>query len=256
MRYAGVFFRCENSPPKDGQLGQLDPKTLEAPLSLAKGHAPHTSRPKVISISQSTEVGTVYRPESIKSLRHLCDQQDLYLHMDGARLGNAIASLGLSPAEVTWRAGVDLLSFGGTKCGGLLCEAIVFFNPDHAKDFAFRHKRAGQLASKSRFIAAQLLALLQDDLWLSLCHHANQMAQHLAQGIAPLTSIKTLYPVEANALFVTMSDALCQSLRQQGHEFYEWPLEGPGAYRLVTSWMSTPKTSQTLSKFAAPINKV
>lgn len=210
-------------------IGDLIERTLE--------HAPHTSRPRVISLTQSTELGTVYSLDDLKALSAFAKSHGLYIHMDGARLANAVASLGCKPAEVV--AGVDILSFGGTKNGAMLAEAAIIFNSALIEDFAYIHKRAGQLPSKARYVSAQLQALLENDLWLDLGRHANAMAKVLRDGLIDRPGVGLLHPVEANELFVTLPKSTADRLFVRGHHFYNWPNEGLDAYRLVTSFATT-----------------
>jgi threonine aldolase len=220
-----------------GDHAKLTTASIGDLIETTLGHAPHTSRPKVISLTQSTELGTVYSLDDLKALTAFARAQGLYIHMDGARLANAVASLGCAPAEVV--AGVDILSFGGTKNGAMLAEAAVILNPAMAEDFAYVHKRGGQLPSKARYVSAQLLALLRDDLWLDLGRHANAMAQGLRTGLIDRPGVGLLHPVEANELFVTLPKSTADILFSKGHRFYNWPAEGPDAYRLVTSFATT-----------------
>jgi threonine aldolase len=191
----------------------------------------HQVQPAAISITNATEYGLVYRAAEVAALGQLAKQRGLAFHMDGARFANALATTGESPADVTWRAGVDVLSFGFTKNGGLNAEALILFRTELADEIAVRRKRAGHLASKGRMLAAQILALLEDGLWLDNARAANAAAQSLAQA-APQ---RLVYPVEANELFLKVSDREANSLRSQGFDFYEW---GPGQIRFVTSWDS------------------
>jgi threonine aldolase len=184
-------------------------------------------------------LGTVYTPAEVRALSAIAKKHDMFLHMDGARLANAVASLGCHPAEVTVEAGVDILSFGGTKAGALLAEAAVIFNPALAEDFAYVHKRAGQLPSKARFVSAQLQALLDGDLWLELARHANAMAGRLREGLAGKAGVGVVHPVEANELIVTFPGGLAEKLWAGGHKFYPWPNEATDAYRLVTHFATT-----------------
>jgi len=222
-----------------GPHAKLSVDDLGDLVDLALGHAPHTSRPKVVSLTQSTELGTVYSLAELRSLAEFAKSRGLYLHMDGARIANAIATLGCSPEAMTTEIGIDILSFGGTKNGAMLAEAAVIFNPDLVQDFAYIHKRAGQLPSKARFISAQLLALLKDDLWLDLGRAANQKAQVLMTGLLQISGVRLLYPVEANEVFVELPQALAVKLFACGHQFYKWPNEGTDAYRLVTSFATS-----------------
>lgn len=232
------FFTGGRIVGLEGAHGKLSPDSIGDLIEQTLDHAPHTSRPRAISITQSTELGTVYTPAEVKALSAVARRHGMFLHMDGARLGNAVASLGCHPAEVTAEAGVDILSFGGTKAGALLAEACVIFNPALAEDFAYVHKRAGQLPSKTRFVSAQLQALLDGDLWLELARHANGMAGRLREGLAA-KGIGIVHPVEANELIVTFPDGLAERLWANGHQFYAWPNEAKRAYRLVTHFATT-----------------
>lgn len=218
-------------------LGKLTPEGVEAIVALSQDHAPHAARPKVISLTQSTEIGTVYSVEELRALRAVADRHGLLIHMDGARLANGVAALGVSPAEAV--TGVDILSFGGTKAGAALAEAVVILNPALIRDFEYWHKRMGQLPSKMRFVSAQLLALIEDDLWLTLARHANGMARRLAEGLSALEGVSLVYPQAANALFVTLPPALAEALQAAGHRFYPWSLAGEHVYRLVCSFATT-----------------
>jgi threonine aldolase len=232
------FFTGGRIVALDGAHGKLTPDGLASLVATTLEHAPHTSRPRALSLTQSTEMGTVYTPAEVRALCDVAHANGLYVHMDGARLANAVAALGCRPAEVTAEAGIDILSFGATKNGALAAEAVVIFNPNLAHDFAYIHKRAGQLPSKARFISTQLLALLQDGLWLDLAGRANRMARSLRDGLAAIEGVRILHPVEANELFVTLPHATADRLAA-GHRFYPWPNSGPDAYRLVTSFQTT-----------------
>ena len=195
----------------------------------------HSAQPAALSITQSCEVGAVYRVDEITKLTALAHEHGLRVHMDGARFANALASLGVSPAEMTWKAGVDVLSLGGTKNGCLAAEAVVFFNEQDVGDFSFLHKRSGQLLSKMRFIAAQLEAYLSDDVWLRNARHANAMAKRLSQGLTDL-GLELAYPVEANELFVHLPQTLIEVLDQQGYAIAEGELDETAPPRFVTAW--------------------
>lgn len=192
----------------------------------------HTVQPRALSITQATELGTVYRPDELAALCTLAHSRGLAVHMDGARFANAVASLGCSPAEATWRAGVDVLSFGATKNGAMAAEAVVFFKPELIADFEFRRKRAAHLISKMRYISAQLLAYIEDDLWLTLAARAN----HLAARIGAAAGGALLHPVEANEIFVRIGEASAARLREAGFEFYDWGAARSGEARFVVSW--------------------
>jgi len=185
-----------------------------------------------VSISQATELGTAYRPAEIAALSEVAHERGLHVHMDGARFANAVTYLGCHPGDVTWRAGVDVLSFGATKNGALGAEAVVFFNPGLVRDFELRRKRAGHLLSKSRFVSAQLLAYVESGVWRRNAHRANQ----LAQRIGGAAGNRLLHPVEANEVFVELGADRKASLRAAGFEFYDWGPPASGAARLVASW--------------------
>jgi len=194
----------------------------------------HNVQPAAISITQETEAGTVYHPAEVTAVSALARRHGLALHMDGARFANAVASLGCAPAEVTWRAGVEALSFGATKNGALAAEAVVFFDPERAATLGYRRKRAGHLLSKQRFVAAQLEAYLEGDLWLRNARHANAMAALLGSGLAALPGARLLHPVEGNEVFVALSEHAIERLAAEGFGFYRWG-EAP-VLRLVTAF--------------------
>lgn len=214
-----------------GEDGKLTAQSLAAAL---EGHTPsvHTVQPAAVSLTQATELGTCYRPAEIAAIAEVAHRHGLKVHMDGARFAGALAFLGASPADVTWRAGVDVLSFGATKNGALGAEAVVFFDPALVRDFELRRKRAGHLLSKSRYIAAQLLAYLEPQVWLHNARRANDLAQQIGRAAGPLR----LHPVEANEVFLQLGAARKAALRAQGFGFYDWgPATGPAA-RFVVSW--------------------
>jgi threonine aldolase len=175
----------------------------------------------VLSLSQATEAGTIYRPDEIRALADIAHARGLSVHMDGARLANALARLAVSPAEATWKAGVDVLSFGATKGGALASEAVLFFEPARAAGMQERRKRAGHLVSKHRFVAAQMEAFLADDLWLRLARHANAMADRLCNGLTA-AGYAPAWPVEANEVFVALPQEICERLQCAGATFYPW----------------------------------
>lgn len=231
------FFTGGKIVALDGVHGKLTPDGIGSLVERTLEHAPHTSRPRAISLTNATELGTVYSPAEIRALSDVARAHGLYMHMDGARFANAIAHLGCHPAEATHEAGIDILSFGGTKNGAMLAEAVVIFNASLIENFAYIHKRGGQLPSKARYVSAQLQALLDDGLWLKLGAHANAMAQTLRDGLKDVAGL--LHPVEANELFITLPKPLADRLIAKGHRFYAWPNEGDDAYRLVTSFSTT-----------------
>jgi threonine aldolase len=212
----------------DGEGAKVTPETLAAACGSIRNDV-HQVQPAAISITNATEYGLAYRAAEIAAIGEFASGQGLALHMDGARLANALVSTGEDIADMTWRAGVDALSFGFVKNGGLNAEALILFRTDLAGEIEVRRKRAGHLLSKGRYLAAQLLAMLDGDLWLENARAANAAAQKLA-GAAPQ---RLVYPVEANEVFLRVSDEEAERLRGMGFDFYEW---GPGQIRLVTSW--------------------
>ena len=194
----------------------------------------HYPKPRVVTLTQATEVGTVYRPEEVAAISQVCKELKLNLHMDGARFSNACAFLGCSPAELTWKAGVDVLCFGGTKNGMAVGEAILFFNKDLAEDFDYRCKQAGQLASKMRYLSAPWVGLLQDDSWLRYANHANRCARLLAELVADVPGASLMFPVEANGVFLQLSETAIERLRAWGWRFYTFI--GAGGARFMCSW--------------------
>lgn len=222
-----------------GEGNRITPQAIERRLRHFV-HGEHGARPSVVSITQATELGTVYTVDEISALGATARAHGMRLHMDGARFANALVSLGCTPAEMTWKAGVDALSFGGTKNGGMILEAVVFFDPALAEDFLFRRKRAGQLLSKGRYLSAQLLAYLHDGLWLDNARHANALAQALSRGLALVPGVRIAQPTQANEVFALMPVALCGALQALGAVFHEWPVDGLDAgmthVRFVTSW--------------------
>ena len=194
----------------------------------------HYPKPRVVTLTQATEVGTVYRPEEVAAISQVCKELKLNLHMDGARFSNACAFLGCSPAELTWKAGVDVLRFGGTKNGMAVGEAILFFNKDLAEDFDYRCKQAGQLASKMRYLSAPWVGLLQDDAWLRYANHANRCARLLAELVADVPGVSLMFPVEANGVFLQLSETAIERLRAWGWRFYTFI--GAGGARFMCSW--------------------
>jgi len=189
----------------------------------------HQVQPAVLSITNATEYGLVYRAAEVAALGEFAKERGLAFHLDGARIANAVASTGDSLADMTWRAGVDAMSFGFVKNGGMNAEAVILFRTELADEIAVRRKRAGHLLSKGRFLAAQILALLEDDLWLENARAANAAAQALAKAATQ----RLVHPVQANELFLRVSAEEAQLLRDKGVDFYDW---GPGEIRLVTSW--------------------
>jgi threonine aldolase len=207
----------------------------------------HHVQPRVISITQSTEVGTVYKPEEVKALARFAHDHKMFLHMDGARIANAAASLKLNLRQATRDLGVDVLSFGGTKNGAMGAEAIVFFNQSLAHDFLYRRKQGMQLASKMRYISAQLDALLTDDLWLRNARHSNRMAKLLERELKKIPGVEIAYKVEANGVFVRIPRPAIAKIRQR-YFFYDWD-ESQAMVRWMCSWDTTEEDVEEFVKF-------
>jgi threonine aldolase len=215
-------------------LGKLDPADVER-IVMSRNDL-HFPKPRALSISQSTELGTVYRPGEIKGLGTLAKQHGLGIHMDGARFFNALASQHCSPADITWRAGVDVLCCGGTKLGMAVTEAVVFFNKELSQDFQYRCKQAGQLCSKMRFISAQWLRMLKGETWKKHASSANSLARRLSDALGNLPGVQILYPVDANAVFAKLPDKMKAGLKERGWVFYSFI---GGGTRLMCSWRTT-----------------
>ena len=205
----------------------------------------HYPKPRVVTITQSTETGRVYTVEEVKAISSVCKTHELWLHMDGARFANACASLGCSPAELSWKCGVDVLCFGGTKNGMAVGDAVLFFDPALAADFDYRCKQAGQLASKMRFLAAPWVGMLESGAWLANAAHANRCASYFAEQIAGIPNVKIASPVEANAVFLMASDDLLNRLRSQGWKFYNFI---GGAARIMFAWDTDLKRVDALAR--------
>ncbi|MEG3845868.1 low specificity L-threonine aldolase [Microcoleus sp. herbarium19] len=216
-----------------GDRAKIKAETLGQMLDKAGAGVVHHVQPAAVSITQTTEAGTVYNPAEISQISEVVRSHNLYLHMDGARFANAVASLGCSPADITWRAGVDILSFGATKNGAMAAEAVVFFNRELAKTFPFYRKRSGHLFSKMRFLSAQLEAYITDDLWLKNAAHANNMAAKLAAGLAGVETVKFCHPVEANEIFMQLPESVIAAVLAEGFQFYRWD---KCTVRLVTAF--------------------
>jgi threonine aldolase len=214
-----------------GEAAKIDAAALKEGIA-RNARGIHSVQPAAVSISQSTERGAVYRPDEFAALSAVAREAGLAFHVDGARFGNAVAALGCKPADMTWRAGVDLLSFGATKNGALGAEAIVCFDPARAEEIARRRKRGGHLLSKGRYAAAQLLAYLDGGLWLRLAGRANTLAKRLGEAAEGFLSA----PVETNQVFIKPGADALAKLRAGGAEFYDWGAEGSGEARLVVSW--------------------
>jgi len=234
----------------EGEGAKVTPETVEACLNGIRNDV-HQVQAAALSITNATEYGMVYSPAEVAALGALCHDRGLGLHMDGARFANAVATLGCAPADVTVNAGVDVLSFGFVKNGGMGAEALVYFDPALAEAARYRRKRAGHLQSKGRFLAAQLLAMLENDMWLTNARSANAAAQIIADAAAG----RLLYPVQANEIFLRLTPAEAAALRAQGFDFYDWGVvdDDWGAARLVTSWQHTEADVTPLARAIAAL---
>ena len=237
----------------EGEDGKLVPATLERALGHFQKGFVHHVQPACLSVTQATELGTVYRPGEIAALAALAHAHGMKVHMDGARFANALAHLGCTPADATWRAGVDAMSFGATKNGALGAEAVIFFNPAEARDFEYRRKKAGHLLSKMRFVSAQLDAYLEGTRWLDHAARANGLARKLAAGLSGAPGAELAHPVEANAVFVYLPSATVERLRRLGASFYDWspPKGGRTLVRLVASFATPEEDVERFVKMAS-----
>ena len=217
---------------KDGKIDLGETEKLIAQQVELHGHIM-----RAISVAQATELGTVYTTDQVEGIGAFARAHRMLLHMDGARFANAVASLGCTPKMITWKAGVDVLSFGGTKNGVAAGELVIFFDKTASRDFQYRVKQSGQLGSKMRFLAAQWLGLLNGDVWLQNARHANQAARELAQRLRNDAELESVFPVESNAVFVQLDDQIVQDLQVRGWRFYKF-IE-PDIYRLMCSWSTT-----------------
>lgn len=250
MYSGGASLLTANDPG-----GKLSSASLER--LAAGGRGVHHVKPRVISLTQATELGTVYQPDEIATLSSIAHGLGLAVHLDGARLANAVASLGCAAADMTWRAGVDVLSLGGVKNGLGVGEAVVFFDPAAADEFDWRIKQGGHLNSKMRLVAAPWAALVESGAWLRNAMHANAMARRLAARIGAISAAgrpgmpRLMYPVEANGVFVEMSPSMQDALRARGWRFYTF--SGSTGCRLMCAWDTAP---ETVDRFAADITDV
>jgi|ERR1044071_3928108 threonine aldolase len=221
-----------------GADGKIEPKHIEQ--AVKKRTDIHYPKPKALSITQASEVGTVYSLAELHTLKEVAQRFDLRVHMDGARFANALVAIGLSPKEITWQAGVDVLCFGGTKNGIAVGEAVVFFNKEIAREFDYRCKQGGQLASKMRFLSAPWVGMLQDGAWLRHARHANVMARRLETALRQIPRIEIAFPVESNGVFARIPPNIVEGLHQRGWEFYTGVVT-PNESRLMCSWDTTPE---------------
>lgn len=230
----------------DGEHGKLAPADLDAALNAAGAGVVHHVQPAALSLTNATEAGTIYSPAEIAALSAIARKHGLKVHLDGARFANALVASNCTPAEATWKAGVDILSFGGTKNGCLAVEAIVVFDDALAATLAFRRKRAGHLFSKHRYLAAQMAGYLDGGLWLDLARRSNAVAAKLAGGLAALPGAKLAHPVQANEVFVDLPEAAIAAIEQAGFAVYRWFGPGTRRLRLVASWNSREADAERL----------
>jgi threonine aldolase len=241
---------------------KVTPQTLAETVSHYEGHSPHQVIPSAFSFAQASEAGTIYRPDEITALAAIAHAHGMKVHMDGARFANALVRMNASPAEITWKAGVDVLSFGATKAGALAAEAVVFFDRAAAAHMAERRKRAGHLLSKHRFLSLQFEAFLNNDCWLRLARHANVMADRLAAGLAA-AGRPPVWPVEANLVFIALPKLAVAKLKSAGAQFYVRASDSlPGQVkfgpdqsliRLVTSFATRPEEVEKFVELAAKV---
>jgi threonine aldolase len=217
-------------------------------------HGVHGVQPAALSLTQATEAGTIYTPADLAALTGAARKRGLKVHMDGARFANAVAALGIPPADLSWRAGVDVLSFGASKNGALAAEAVIFFDPELAETFAYRRKRAGHLFAKMRLLAVQMEAYLTNDLWLRFARHANIMAERLAAGLAGLPGAALVHPRESNQVFIDLPEAVIVGLEAAGFAFYRWGAADTTCIRLVCAFDTRPEDVDALIARAARLS--
>ena len=220
-----------------GDHAKVDPKSIERAVN--KRTDIHYPKPRALSLTQATELGTVYSVEELRTLTDAAKHFGLRVHMDGARFANAVAALNVAPKEITWKAGVDVLCLGGTKNGIAVGEAVVFFNLELAREFDYRCKQGGQLASKMRFLSAPWVGILQDGAWLRHARHANAMAQRLEKAIQQIPGVKIAHPVRTNSVFAHIPEVAVKSMYQRGWKFYTH-VGSSGEARLMCSWDTQP----------------
>ena len=239
---APEFYTGAKLEPIDGVAGKIDSKKLANALAQPVYGVVHHPQPSVVSITQATECGTAYDPEEIAAISTTTRRHGLKLHMDGARFANALSTIGCTAAELSWQAGVDVLSLGATKNGAMGAEVVIFFNADLAREFEFRRKRGGHLFSKMRLLSSQLDAYFADGLWLANAKHANAMARRLVAGLTTMKGTSLLYPVDANEIFVVLPAHMHDALQAAGAKYHPWPSDRPGerAFRLVTAFDTAP----------------
>jgi threonine aldolase len=233
--------------PLDGPGCRIDAADLERAIA-GVGHA---AVPACVSLTQATEAGTVYRLDEIRAIAEVAHRHGLIVQMDGARFANAVVSLNVSPADLTWRAGIDILALGATKNGALAAEAVVVFKRELARTLPLRRTRGGHLLSKTRFIAAQLEAYFTDDLWLRHARAANTTAARLGAGLARVPGVRIVHPIDANLVFAELPPGLATALREADYLFFDWPKFGPNVVRLVAGFATDPATVDALAAAAA-----
>jgi threonine aldolase len=233
-----------------GAHGKIDPKSIEKAVN--KRTDIHYPKPRALSLTQATEVGTVYSLDELGALAEVARRFNLRIQMDGARFANAVVSLGVTPKELTWQSGVDVLCFGGTKNGLAVGEAVVFFDRELAREFDYRCKQGGQLASKMRFLSAPWVGLLQDGAWLRHAKHSNAMAKRLEMAIRPLRGVQVSYAVDSNAVFAAIPEQIVEKMHERGWKFYTH-VGGWEDSRLMCSWDTTP---EDVDGFAADLKEL
>ncbi len=240
--------------PVAGPHGKLDPDAFEAAFGSSGPGDVHRVRPAVLSLTQATEMGTIYTRDETAALATTARERGLHVQMDGARFANALAALGCTPAEATWRAGVDVLCLGATKNGAMAAEVVIFFDPAQAETFSFRRKRGGHLFSKMRFLSAQLIAYLVNDRWLRYARHANAMATRLAKAIQALDTVRLLQPVDANMLFAEIAPETARRMADAGYVIETWPAGEHLHTRMVTAFDTRPEDVDGLvAQFRDPL---
>jgi len=232
-----------------GEHGRLTPVGIEeAVLRRSDVHYP---KPRVVSVTQATEVGTLYTPAELRAIGAMAKKHQLRFHMDGARFANAVAALGVAPREITWQAGVDVLCFGGTKNGTAVGDAVVFFNRDLAREFEYRCKQGGQLCSKMRYLSAPWVGMLKNDAWLRHATHANAMGRLLFDLVSAIPGVRILFPNQVNSVFVDLPKPTIQALWSRGWMFYNFI--GEGGCRLMCSWDTTEEDVRSFAQDLAAL---
>ncbi|MBZ9987991.1 low specificity L-threonine aldolase [Mesorhizobium sp. BH1-1-5] len=256
----GFYTGGARMAPVPGPLGRINPEALDRAIKRYSQDLAPAGQPMAVTVTQATEVGTVYSVDDVQAIAEVSRRHKLPLHMDGARFANAIAATGVSPAEMTWKSGVDLISFGGTKNGCWMADAVVILNPDVGKDLRLLRQRAGQTFSKARFISAQFEAYFTDDLWLRMAGHANQMAAHLAETIEDAPAGKLAWLPQANEVFAILNRETAGKLQAAGAKFHEWGLpqgfdghigDSEAIYRFVASFATTAQEIDHLGRLLA-----